>query len=396
MVDHPAVLAETRRHHGPGPAQLRHSDGLPIVVYERRRVWVDRDAWEMLPVDGALLMRVRPTKEPAFDLVFTPQELENVFGEVRDTGSWDKLRYYHFPNNPRSIDSFLVSDSAGPRAGSGTEPASPPPTATRRTSEPPARRRPQPPTSTPGGSRLEWARAWFDRLGVQGESDEYLTAIEAWRAAWRPATVKALLVAESHVAQAPGDAGVRVRVPASATGARLPTTYVRLVYCLGYGEDSICSPTPRTRNIGTKDFWDLFERIATTGPRHADEPLPRVALVRKVAILERLADRGIWLEDASPVGIYKPGAGALTKDRNILNAIERQGYESYVWPGVADDAPGQVWAIGRTVARALHGLPGIRADRVVMQPSYATRAGVWDDYENELDVLCQALATAAP
>ena len=78
MVDHPAVIAETRRDNARTRPQLRHSDGLPIVLYQRPRVYVDRDAWEMLPPDGVLLMRVRPTYEAAFDLVFTPKELENV------------------------------------------------------------------------------------------------------------------------------------------------------------------------------------------------------------------------------------------------------------------------------------------------------------------------------
>lgn len=410
MVDHLAVLAETRRDHGGGRAQLRHSDGVPIVVYQRPRVWVDRDAWEMLPPNGVLLMRVRPTHEPAFDLVFTPEELENVFGEVRETGSWDKLRYYHFPKNPRAIDSFRVTGGAGLSAGRplqatastvrrSTAPTTPTtrPGVTPRPASAPQPTTSAPRTPAPAGSRLEWAHGWFDRLGVPGESDAYLTGVEAWRAAWRPERVKVLLLAESHVAEAPGDARVRVRAPVSVQVERtLPTTYVRLVYCLGYGDNRICSPPPRTTNTGTGDFWELFERIASTGPRHAGEPLPALELARKVAVLERLADRGVWLEDASPLGIYQTGGGRLTRDKHTLDAIERQGYNNYVWPGVADDAPEQVWVVGRTVGRALQGLPGIRPDRVIMQPSYVRRAGVWAEYANEVEGLCQALAGAAP
>lgn len=114
MVDDPGVLAETRRDNGRPRPQLRHSDGLPIVVYQRPRVYVDRDAWEMLPADGVLLMRVRAAHQPAFDLVFTPAELEDVFGEVRATRSWDARRCYHFPSNPRAIDSFRVTDGTDP------------------------------------------------------------------------------------------------------------------------------------------------------------------------------------------------------------------------------------------------------------------------------------------
>ena len=61
-------------------------------------------------------------------------------------------------------------------------------------------------------SRLEWAREWFQRLDVRGEFAEYLTAVEQWRMAWKPDSVNALLVAESHVAQAEGDDRVRVHL----------------------------------------------------------------------------------------------------------------------------------------------------------------------------------------
>jgi hypothetical protein len=171
---------------------------------------------------------------------------------------------------------------------------------------------------------------------------------------------------------------------------------VRLVYCLGYGEDGACSPLPSTRNSGTPDFWEIFERIAVTGARHGNDPLPSNGLVRKLAILDRLQERGIWLEDASPIGFYQAGKGRLTTDTSILTAIEREGYSGYVWPGVAADEPQEVWVIGRTVGRNLRGLPGIRHDRCIMQPSYARRAQVWDDYEDELSHLAQALAACAP
>ena len=425
MVDHPAVIAETRRDNARTRAQLRHSDGLPIVLFQRPRVYVDRDAWEMLPPDGVLLMRVRPTHEAAFDLVFTPQELENVFGEVRDSASWDDVRCYHWKNEntPRAVASFRVAaDSVSgaiatnrqTRASSADAggPAAARPTSARRltlTAPPTPRRasiaasrsmagKPASPfRRKPPGSRLEWARGWFAQLGQPGESDEYLAGVEAWRAAWRPERVKVLLLAESHVAEAPGDARVCVRLPSSLRVQRqLPTTYVRLVYCLGYGDNSVCSPVPATANRGTPDYWDIFERIAASGPRHANEPLPHRQLERDIAVLERLAERGIWLEDASPVGIYQTGGGRLTRDSDTLAAIEREGYENYVWPGVAGDAPAQVWVIGRTVAKALRRLSGIRSDRVIMQPSYVRRVGAWEEYERELTGLCRELAAAAP
>lgn len=75
-VSSPAVLAEARRGNARIQPQLRHSDGLPSSSTRAHAC--------TSTVTGVLLMHVRPSNEPAFDLVFTPDELENVFGEVRD------------------------------------------------------------------------------------------------------------------------------------------------------------------------------------------------------------------------------------------------------------------------------------------------------------------------
>jgi hypothetical protein len=83
------VVAEARRDSAGTRPQLRQRDGLSIVTYRRTRVFVDRDAWEILPADGVLLMQVRPPHEAAFDLAFTRDELESVFGEVRDADCWE-------------------------------------------------------------------------------------------------------------------------------------------------------------------------------------------------------------------------------------------------------------------------------------------------------------------
>lgn len=101
------------------------------MSYRRTRVYLDRDAWEMLPDDGVLLMRGCPTYRAAFALAFTKDELENVFGEVRATRSWDEARCYHFPQDPPAIRSFRVahpptSDGQPGFGGNGGDRASPP------------------------------------------------------------------------------------------------------------------------------------------------------------------------------------------------------------------------------------------------------------------------------
>jgi hypothetical protein len=100
LVDHPAVIAEAADKDRSRTPRRVVRDGLSIVTYCRPRVYLDRDAWEMLPADGVLLMRVEPTNRSGFTLALTAQELEPVFGEVRATGSWRDARYYHFPEPP--------------------------------------------------------------------------------------------------------------------------------------------------------------------------------------------------------------------------------------------------------------------------------------------------------
>ncbi|MGC9221710.1 MAG: hypothetical protein ACP5H2_10235 [Solirubrobacteraceae bacterium] len=83
-------------------------NGLTIATYSRPRVYLGRDAWEMLPEDGVPLMRVRPTDGDRFALAFTARELEQTFGEVRETQSWEEARCYHFPTDPPAVRAFLV------------------------------------------------------------------------------------------------------------------------------------------------------------------------------------------------------------------------------------------------------------------------------------------------
>lgn len=110
-----------------------------------------------------------------------------------------------------------------------------------------------------------WAETWAIRAGLPVESAEYLAHVKAWRDAWRPERVRLLLVAESHVAEVPGDSNVGIRLP-SSWPADLPTGYCRLVYCPGYGENDLCLSRPQ-HNMGTWQYWDIFGQVAY-GERH--------------------------------------------------------------------------------------------------------------------------------
>lgn len=214
----------------------------------------------------------------------------------------------------------------------------------------------------------DWADSWARRAGARTESPQYLASVAAWREAWRPEKVRVLLVAESHVAEEAGDASVRVVVRAPSR-TELPSSFCRLVYCLGYGEDGVCSPPP-TRNAGTWQFWDILGAIAggpnPTQPRK-DRSTLSDRLRWKLDVLTWLRRHGVWLVDACVAGVYQPGGGRAFAGGDYERMV-RDSFERFVWPGVSQEPIEQVWVIGVGVAKALGGHPGLARARVIVQP----------------------------
>jgi hypothetical protein len=374
-------------------------------VDRRTRVFVDRDGWEMLPDGGVLLIQVHPTGESPYALAFTARELERVFGRVRGTKSWDTVRHYHFPTAPAAVAAFRVATTDSSEAEMTSTGPTNSAASDRRRSGPPRSRRWRATTRTPviaaGASLSEWATAWASVLSVPAESPAYLQGVGAWRRAWRPDRVKVLLAAYSHVAEAPGDGNAVVNAP-RWLDRELPSQYVRLVYCLGHGEPGLCRVPKPTANGGTWQFWDILGQIALGYGAHNRQPrsaamAPDRRIRRKVKVLERLQRRGIWLEDASPIGLYTPGGGRVVSAGNPLyRQLLRDGYERFVWPDVSDDDPQQVWVIGSGVAGALADLPGIQPDHWINQPQAARTAAQRQRFEQTLAGMCTTIVSAAP
>ena len=94
------------------------------------------------------------------------------------------------------------------------------------------------------------------------------------------------------------------RLPLAARHA--PEQFVRLVYCLAYGENDLLNGPPPARNSGTLQFWDIFGRLAETG-RQPRQAAFAERLGWKVATLLALQEKGVWLLDSSLHAFYVPG-----------------------------------------------------------------------------------------
>jgi len=219
--------------------------------------------------------------------------------------------------------------------------------------------------------------------GLKLEPSDVAIAVERHRWAWKPERVRVLLIAESHVYTSDGDFRARIRtqlLPPAAQHA--PVEYVRLVYCLGYGESRLLTHAP-AGNGGTWQFWNLFGRLVGTGRQPTRSPFTE-RLAWKIATLHAMRDLGVWLLDASLHAIYMPGATRVPPQ--VASSLHRIWWRSYgAW--LLDQHRGAyLCAVGAGVSRVLAEL-GVQLDNWVYQPQ--ARAV---DHERGWDVLQRAVA----
>src|SRR5579863_4369414 len=97
------------------------------------------------------------------------------------------------------------------------------------------------------------------RAGLVAESPDVALQVEHHRWFWKPKEVKVILIAESHVYTSEPDLRIKLRktlLPNEMSFS--PDSFVRLVYCLGYGENQLLERKPEITNRGTWQYWNLF------------------------------------------------------------------------------------------------------------------------------------------
>ena len=185
------------------------------------------------------------------------------------------------------------------------------------------------------------------------ESFEIVHQVQKYREYWKPDDVKIILLAESHVYTTKEDFNLKLDT------SRLdlpgyPDRYVRFVYCLGYGESGAVTG-PVRKNTGTPQFWRLFYSCCNPirSPQDFNSILKTKAgidsLANKINLLKKMKQLGIWLLDASIIGINdknKPLPGKY--DELILLC-----WKEYISHIVKETNPLHVICIGKKVGKIL-------------------------------------------
>jgi hypothetical protein len=194
-------------------------------------------------------------------------------------------------------------------------------------------------------------------LGERAEPLGVTRHVERHRQFWRPETPRLILLAESHVHTSEAETNCKIRV--HDLPANIPLEFVRLVYCLGYGENGLLDGTATGRNTGTPQFWQIFASCLRTISSRRDfrdiqasqTPSLKHRIAGKVRLLEALRAQGIWLVDASIAALYHQ---ALPKPPlQLRQAAIRVSWDNYVGQEVADASPEAILCIGVGVARIL-------------------------------------------
>jgi hypothetical protein len=209
---------------------------------------------------------------------------------------------------------------------------------------------------------------------------------ERYRDYWKPRLVKMILIAESHLYTDADDLACRIdpsKIPNFSP--ECPTEYVRLVYCLGYGDSSVFAANriPAAANPGTADYWEILSSCAETWTGSTGD------IRWKLRTLQVLQEKGIWLLDASIHACCNPRLRGrpynLANRWAVYQSMLRISW-NYVSKNLGDCA--NVWCVGHNVKNAV---PDSRLvwERTILQPSN-TRYGRGEEYRKGLSSLVTA------
>jgi hypothetical protein len=179
--------------------------------------------------------------------------------------------------------------------------------------------------------------------------------VQKHRDFWKPRKVRVVLLAESHVYTTEEESDIHLNV--SSIGLpNYPQNYVRLVYCLGYGETNLVGKEIYA-NAGTPQFWKIFFSCCHKIQSNIDfEPVLKKTtsfhdrLVNKIMLLKQLREMGIWLIDASIVSLYK---NPFITNTSIKQKIIKTCWDHYIRSLLISLKSKHIICIGMRVGKVL-------------------------------------------
>ncbi|SET54768.1 hypothetical protein SAMN05444285_1169 [Draconibacterium orientale] len=173
------------------------------------------------------------------------------------------------------------------------------------------------------------------------ESYPVVKLVNDYRLYWKPQRIKTILFAESHVFTDEFELAFKhtINLP------DYPTSYVRFVYNLAYGQSDTLPESP-PNNGGTPQFWKLFNEIAGNKFRVVNNQNPKDKLEQKIQLLQFLKDSGVWLLDCSIVGLYQ---NRQKPSINDMNDILVTSFLNYCKPILLEEKPENILVIGKSV-----------------------------------------------
>ena len=186
------------------------------------------------------------------------------------------------------------------------------------------------------------------------ESFESVELVEKYRQYWKPDNVRIVLLAESHLLTSENDR--RVTVPAIANLQNYPTEYAKFVYCLAYGERELTGNPLHPTGDGTPQYWKVFyscinhvREIDNFSPINGNTPFAE-RLNNKIAVLQAMKARGIWLVDSSIIALYDNGR---IYNNGTDKRIIKTSWECYRRNQIEQAQPAHIIIIGKGVADVL-------------------------------------------
>ena len=197
-------------------------------------------------------------------------------------------------------------------------------------------------------------------INTRIDSLEVVKQVIQYRQFWKPKETNVVLLAESHVYTDEKDYEIKCdRSILHRIIQNYPLRFVRFVYCLSYGEDKLLSKRRMDRkNAGTPQFWKIFS--SCVAENESDLGFHRVLktqtrsfihrLHNKVSVLRKMKERGIWLLDASIVGLY----GSGRKNSAVIKRIMEICWRNHMEDVILEARPKHIIVVGKGVGNILH------------------------------------------